>query len=126
MSKQAISSDKLKKLKSDYAQKKNSILKESYQATDTLPTFEIFDRASLEQILALEGCIGVRMYYGMDENMEVQLIAVGVDENGKDIQSTSNSVDKTNVDDSFMAFSSLLRCPPDCTPPPPPPPPDEP
>ena len=125
MSKQAITSDKLKKLKSAYTQKKNSILKESYQATDTLPTFEIFDRASLEQILALEGCVGVRMYYGMDENMEVQLIAVGVDENGKDIQSTSNSVDKTNVDDSFMAFSSLLRCPPDCTPPPPPPP-DEP
>lgn len=123
MSKQAISSDKLKKLKSDYAQKKNSILKDSYQATDTLPTFEIFERASLEQILALNGCVGVRMYYGMDEAMEVQLIAVGVDENGKDIQSTSNSLDKTNVDDPIIAFSSVLRCPPYCDPPPPPPPP---
>lgn len=127
MSKQAITSDKLKKLKSDYAQKKNSILKESYQATDTLPTFEIFDRASLEQILALEGCVGVRMYYGMDENMEVQLVAVGVDENGKDVQSSDIKTATVLSEESIIAFSSVLRCPPYCDPPPPPPPPpDEP
>ena len=127
MSKQAITSDKLKKLKSDYAQKKNSILKESYQSTDTLPTFEIFDRASLEQILALEGCVGVRMYYGMDENMEVQLVAVGVDENGKDVQSSDIKTATVLSEESIIAFSSVLRCPPYCDPPPPPPPPpDEP
>jgi hypothetical protein len=127
MSKQAITSDKLKKLKSNYEKKKNSILKDSYQATDTLPTFEIFDRASLEEILALEGCVGVRMYYVMDEKMEVQLVAVGIDEHGKDIQSAFNSLDKTNVNDPVIAFSSVLKCPPDCEPPiPPPPPPDEP
>ena len=123
MSKQAISSDKLKKLKSDYAQKKNSILNDSYQATDTLPTFEIFDRASLEQILALEGCVGIRMYYGMDEAMEVHLIAVGVDKDGKDILSTTYSAEKNKDDQPVLAFSSIQRCPPIC--PPPDPPPDE-
>lgn len=126
MSKQAITFDKLKKLKSDYAQKKNIILKDSYQATDTLPTFEIFDRASFEQILALEGCVGVRMYYGMDEAMEVRLMAVGVDENGKDIQSSADKIATVSSDDSTIAFSSVLRCPPDCPTDPPPPPPDEP
>ena len=127
MIKQAITSDKLKKLKSDYTQKKNSILKESYQSTDTLPTFEIFDRASIEQILALEGCVGVRMYYGMHENMEVQLVAVGVDENGKDVQSSDIKTATVLSEESIIAFSSVLRCPPYCDPPPPPPPPpDEP
>jgi hypothetical protein len=67
------------------------------------------------------------MYYGMDEDMEVQLLAVGVDKNGKDIQSTTDSLEKNKENDSILAFSSVLRCPPDCTPPPPPPPPpDEP
>jgi hypothetical protein len=63
------------------------------------------------------------MYYGMNENMEVQLMVVGVDKNGKDIQSTTDSLEK-NKENSIVAFSSIQRCPPYCSPPPPPP--DEP
>ena len=127
MSKQALTSDKLIQLKSDYEKKKNDILKDSFQGTHTLPTFEFFDRASLEQLLALKDCVGVRMYYGMNENTEVQIIAVGVDKYGKDIQSTTDSEEKDNENNSIIAYTSFLRCPPHCDPPPPPPPPpDEP
>ena len=124
MSKQAITSGKLKELKTQYEKNKSKILKDDLQLTDTLPTFEIFDRASMEQILALDGCVGVRMYYGMDEKMEVQLMAVGVDKYGQDIQSSIDSTDKNIEDEPILAFTALTKCPPDCFPPPPPP--DEP
>jgi hypothetical protein len=36
-------------------------------------------------ILSQENCNGIRMYYGLDENDNKQLVLVGVDANGDDI-----------------------------------------
>ncbi len=36
-------------------------------------------------ILSQENCNGIRMYYGLDENGNKQLVLVGVDANGDDI-----------------------------------------
>ena len=126
--KHSISQDKLQELTSHYQKNKNNILKEEFHDKATLPTCETFDRAAFDQLLAQEGCVGIRIYYGMDEESNVKLVAVGVDENDQDIlkaNSNINQIKSAETDEPVFALSDGLRCPPYCTPPPPPPPPDE-
>jgi hypothetical protein len=126
--KHSISLDILKELTTRYNKNKTKILKDEFHDNGTLPTCETFDRAAFDQLLAQEGCVGIRIYYGMDEDLQVKLVVVGVDENDQDIrQSTSNLRNvKTNdaIGEPVFAFSDSSRCPPDCPPPPPPPPPE--
>jgi hypothetical protein len=44
-----------------------------------------FGNEIINQILNEEGCIGIRMYYGIDEKGNKQLMLVGVDSNGEDL-----------------------------------------
>jgi hypothetical protein len=125
--KHAVSLNKAKQLTSHYEKNKAKILKDEFHGKATLPTSETFDRAAFDAILAKEGCVKIRIYYGMDEDLQVKLVVVGVDENDQDI-STSNANKKSKnqdiKDEPVFAFSDSTRCPPNC-PPPPPPPPDE-
>ena len=128
--KHSISTEQVNNLKSKYDKNKNNILKDPFNQNDTLPTSETFERAAFDKILAQDGCVGVRIYYGMDDDLQVKLILIGVDKNGQDIQTTGGNLLKKQdgdiSDDPIIAFSEGLRCPPNCAPPPPPPPPDEP
>ena len=127
--KHSISQDKVKQLTSNYEENKKKILKDEFQEETILPTSETFDRAAFDQLLSQEGCVGIRIYYGMDEESNVKLVAVGVDKNGQDILTSTTASKKTTndetTDDAVFALSDGLRCPPYCPPPPPPPPPDE-
>jgi hypothetical protein len=126
--KHSISLDRLNELTARYDRNKTKILKDEFHDNGTLPTCETFDRAAFDQLLAQEGCVGIRIYYGMDEDLNIKLVVVGVDENDQDIrQSTSNLRNvKTNdtINEPVFALSDSLRCPPYCPPPPPPPPPE--
>ncbi|MFD2247106.1 hypothetical protein [Pontibacter ruber] len=62
-----------------------------------------FGRDILQQILDQPGCMGIRMYYARDEKGQKQLILIGADANGKDMQ------------EGTVADGSVV-CPPDCTP----------
>lgn len=44
-----------------------------------------FGRDILLEILAQEGCMGIRFYYALDEENKRQLIAVGADANENDM-----------------------------------------
>ena len=127
--KHSVSSDKVKQLTSNYEENKKKILKDEFQEETILPISETFDRAAFDQLLSQVGCVGIRIYYGMDEESNVKLVAVGVDKNGQDILTSTTASKKTTndetTDDAVFALSDGLRCPPYCPPPPPPPPPDE-
>lgn len=60
-----------------------------------------FGSQILKQILEQERCVGIRMYYALDDKRTKQLILIGVDENGNDIES------------GIIADRSII-CPPDC------------
>jgi hypothetical protein len=126
--KHSISLDILKELTTRYNKNKTKILKDEFHDNGTLPTCETFDRAAFDQLLAQEGCVGIRIYFGMDEDLDVKLVVVGVNENDQDIRPATSNLKMRNVDttdEAVFAFSDSVRCPPYCTPPPPPPPPDE-
>ena len=44
-----------------------------------------FGKEILEKILNQEGCVGIRMYYGIDQNGSKQLVIVGADSDENDL-----------------------------------------
>ena len=44
-----------------------------------------FGKDIINQILSQNGCVGIRMYYGIDSDDEKQLLLVGTDANGDDM-----------------------------------------
>ena len=127
--KHSISLDRLKELTTHYEKNKTKILKDEFHGNGTLPTCETFERAAFDQLLAQEGCVGIRIYYGMDEESNVKLVAVAVDKNDQDILNSNSNLKKVQAyettEEPMLALSDGLRCPPFCPPPPPPPPPPE-
>jgi hypothetical protein len=61
----------------------------------------MFTRVPLDAILAQQGCVGMRMYYGLNPDGERCLVLVGVDEFGND------------MDEGVIADRSF-GCPPIC------------
>lgn len=119
-----------KKLKKFFKEKKGQLTNPGISKKDILPDSETFDRAAIDRLLALPGCVGIRIYLGLDEEFKVRLILVGVDEQGHDliIPSTSSASFSTATSATFSTTTSPteeegevveegLRCPPICPPP---------
>lgn len=45
----------------------------------------MFGESAITAILNQEGCLGIRIYYGLDENGKKQLVITGVDSSGNDL-----------------------------------------
>ena len=85
-----------------------------------------FGHTILESILTQKGCVGIRMYYALDDNQERHLVLVGVDTDGNDLlhgptaadgdedipadgQASSRSIDLAA---SFLVGNDGRPCPP--------------
>jgi hypothetical protein len=96
-----------------YRSDKETILATAYQNQDILPLSETFNRDAFDTLLAKEGCEGLRIYYGMDENLNVHAIIVAVNEENEDIlpDSTQNTITENDIVEEGQ------RCPDLCPPP---------
>lgn len=56
-----------------------------YRATGGAIRAHFFGRDILEEILAQEDCMGIRMYYGLDKDGVSQLILVGANADEEDL-----------------------------------------
>lgn len=72
-------------LTTQYRSDKEAILANSFQSQNILPLSETFNRNAFDTLLAKEGCEGIRIYYGMDENLKVHAVIVAVNEDNEDI-----------------------------------------
>jgi hypothetical protein len=96
-----------------YRQNRESILQSSYREQAVLPLSETFDRAPFDTLLARPSCTGLRIYYGMDQDLKVHALIVGVDEDGRDLlPSTASSLTATGDDDYIIEHGN--RCPDIC------------
>ena len=59
------------------------IVKPEY--TNLLPICETFEKSAFEELLNESTCASIRCYLGMDKDLVVRMIFVGVDEKDKDI-----------------------------------------
>lgn len=96
-----------------------------------VPISETFDRAGFDALLAQPGCVGVRIYYGMDDTLGLHAIIVGVDAQNRDIlpaattssttttltTATTTESDLTSEEETGIILDDGFRCPPSCPPP---------
>jgi hypothetical protein len=95
-----------------YRANREQILKQSMQGQDILPVCETFDRAAFDTLLAKPDCKGLRIYFGMSEELKVHTIIVAVNSNDEDIL-PSATLDGDDDDDILEKGN---RCPPTCPP----------
>lgn len=77
----------------------------------TLPNTETFDSEAFVALLNQPDCVKVRLYYGMNENLEIRAIVVGVDSNGNEIYIENKGLNGT---DELYVIDDGQACPPYC------------
>ncbi|RYG42939.1 MAG: hypothetical protein EOO01_22150, partial [Chitinophagaceae bacterium] len=68
-----------------YRAEKENILALEYKGQNILSNCETFNRAEFDYVLAQEGCVGLRVYFGMTPDLKVKVIVVGVNSENQDI-----------------------------------------
>ncbi len=89
-----------KKVSLQEAAEWTSNYRKSVQSGQTIAQF--IGKNKLIELLEQENCVGVRIYYGLDEIGEKNLVFVGADEDENDL-----------VDGVILEFA--VKCPPKCS-----------
>ncbi len=106
-----ISLEQAISMTSRYRKDNEQLLKDEFKGKNILALSETFDRKEFETVLNQQGCTGLRIYYGMDEERKVHAIIVGVDAQDNDIL-PANTIDASTVQESIIEVGK--RCPVDC------------
>ena len=103
-----------------YRENMEAILDPAYRDQNILPICESFDRDSFDKVLAQPGCMGLRMYLGMDDRLEIKFVIVGVNAEGHDMingtlgKTAARTQDAQEEED--LIIDQGLRCPTNCPP----------
>lgn len=62
----------------------------------------LFGKQAIQSILNQSGCVGIRIYYALDDAAAKQIIAVGVNADGNDLY-------------NGLLAERTIRCPQDCS-----------
>jgi hypothetical protein len=68
-----------------------------------------FDRGIIDKILAQPGCVGLRFYYGQNEDSTPSLVLVGVDSSGKDMTKGTIAERQSDCPPFCSSESELLK-----------------
>ncbi|HTE12183.1 MAG TPA: hypothetical protein VK645_14470 [Chitinophagaceae bacterium] len=80
-----ITLDQAIALTKKYRSQKEKMLIPELRDKGILPICETFDSSSFATLVGEPGCVSIRVYLGMSEDLKVRLLAVGVNEKGEDI-----------------------------------------
>lgn len=94
-----------------YRQERENILASQYRNQNILPIAEGYDRSAFDTVLAQTGCAGLRIYYGMSEDLKVHAIIVATDIDGKDLLPASNLLSE---EEDEIIIERGNRCPDLC------------
>lgn len=75
------------------------------------PIAETFDRSAIENVLAVPGCVSLRIYPGMKTTAMTNFIIVAVDSTGEDILPANQ---EAVTDDPPVIIEDGYTCPPSC------------
>lgn len=103
-----------------YREQHETILREDYQGRGLLAYSETFDRSAIDALLRQRDCQKLRIYYGMDDKLQVHAILVGVDASDRDILPPSGSARSGDTDkdpdEEGLLVEVGVRCPDQCPP----------
>lgn len=116
-SKHEISLEQAIEMTKRYRQERETILSKEYAGKDLLPFSETFSRDAFDSLLQQEGCASIRLYLGMDTDLRVHAIFVGVNERDEDIlpaiqQSVGAMV--AMAETQGKVIEQGIICPPTC------------
>ena len=94
-----------------YRNQKENLLLPEYRNENLLCTSETFNLKDLQLLLNQGHCAGMRIYYGMQQDLSIHTILVAVDEDGNDILSKEPEESSDNE-----ILQNGKRCPPICPP----------
>jgi hypothetical protein len=80
-----ISLQQAKAMTALYRTQKENILAPQYQGRNILCLSETFNRDAFDQVLAQIDCVGIRIYFGMNPDLTIRTIVVGVNANNGDM-----------------------------------------
>lgn len=100
-----------------YRQQKENILDPAFQNKNILVNSETFERAEFDTVLGDPNCVKLRIYYGMDDSLQVHAIIVGVDAKDQDILPDDTAGTTSVTDPGGRIIEEGMRCPPNCPPP---------
>ncbi len=109
-----ISLNKAIEMTSRYRQNKNAVIDPAFSGNDILAICDTINKAALETLLAKSGCTAIRLYYGMNADLQLRPILVAVNQNDEDMLPASmgnNDMVGTDIVDD------TIKCPPICPPP---------
>lgn len=99
-----------------FREEQNNILIPELRGIGILPICETFNREAFDTLLAEEGCAGLRIYLGMDTNLNVRLITVAVNASGEDMLPSSALKVQALEGDEREIVEDGIRCPTTCPP----------
>jgi len=97
-----------------YRQNKGTVIDPVYSGNDILSVCDTFNKTAIETLLAKPGCTAIRLYYGMNTDLQVRPILVAVNIDNEDILPPTTGDITTTGDD---IVDDTVRCPPWCPPP---------
>jgi len=104
-----------------YRQQKHNVIKKEF--AHILPLSETFNRAAFDRLLSQAGCAGVRIYYSMDEELQLHTIIVGVNANNEDLLPVAamsapkeTAAQTTTAGSDGEILEEAQVCPPSCSP----------
>ncbi|MFM7770628.1 MAG: hypothetical protein ACKO8Q_08730 [Bacteroidota bacterium] len=103
---------KAKEMIAIYSANKNNILASEYRDSEILATSETFNADDVRLLLSQPDCVGFRVLYGMDSELKVHSILVGVDGNGNDI--VIKNLESGVKEEEGYVIEDANRCPPSC------------
>jgi hypothetical protein len=97
-----------------YRQNKGSVIDPVYSGSDILSICDTFNKAAIETLLAKPGCTAIRLYYGMNGELQLRPILVAVNKDDEDmLPPTTEDITTSGKD----IVDDTIRCPPFCPPP---------
>lgn len=108
-----------KEMTERYKTHKKDILKKEYEDKHIMRECETFNREAFDAILAQSGCVGLRIYFAMDQALTIRSVIVGVNADNQDIlplETGTGAADLTTGDGVIIEDGRI--CPPDCPTPP--------
>lgn len=92
---------------------RTNVLAPEQAGKNILPNAETFERAVFDKILSQPGCTGLRIYYGMNQDLQLRAIVVGVNENDEDMLPASTTSSET-IEEVYTIAEDGITCPPIC------------
>jgi hypothetical protein len=112
--KNLIPLERAKKLTGFYKEERGRLINPSIAKKDVIPYSETFDRSAIDLLLKLEGCVGIRIYQGLDEEFKLHSIIVGVNEKGEDLIIPDSTEGGEPAEGGGFVVEDAVRCPPNC------------